>query len=125
MTTNLDSLKERDVYSLLLFCLYKLQEIPEYSSLSELVYVMDKSNFLNLCEYFGGQTLRIPTINEVESLMYSLLLYQYVNIDHIPYNKAIDIIGKESHELREVKKNYRNLCKVLENYTFTARDNND
>lgn len=125
MTTNLDSLKERDVYSLLLFCLYKLQEIPEYSSLSELVYVMDKNNFLNLCEYFGGQTIRIPTINEVESLMYSLLLYQYVNIDHIPYNKAIDIIGKESHELREVKKNYRNLCKVLENYTFKARDNND
>lgn len=125
MTTNLDSLKERDVYSLLLFCLYKLQEIPEYSSLSELVYVMDKSNFLNLCEYFGGQTVKIPTINEVESLMYSLLLYQYVNIDHIPYKKAIDIIGKESHELREVKKNYRNLCKVLENYTFIARDDND
>ena len=63
INSNLNTLKERDVYSLLLFCLYKLSDIPEYSSLSELVYVMDKKNFLNFCEYFGGQTIKVPTID--------------------------------------------------------------
>lgn len=26
----------------------------EYSSLSELAYILDKDNLLNLCEFFGG-----------------------------------------------------------------------
>ena len=118
---NIACLKERDIYSLLLFCLYKLSDVPEYSSISELVYIMDKSNFLNLCEYFGGQTITIPTIEELESLLYSLLLYQYVNIDNMPYDKAIELIGHESSELRQVKKNYKKLCEVLENYSIKPR----
>ena len=122
VTTNLNNLKERDVYSLLLFCLYKLSDIPEYSSLSELVYVMDKNNFLNFCEYFGGQTIKVPTIEELDALMYSLLLYQYVKIDKIPYEKALTLIGHESKELRAVKKNYRKLCEVLQKYSIKPRE---
>ena len=123
INSNLNTLKERDVYSLLLFCLYKLSDIPEYSSLSELVYVMDKKNFLNFCEYFGGQTLKVPTIEELNSLMYSLLLYQYVKIDKIPYDEALVLIGHESKELRAVKKNYRHLCDVLQKYSIKPREN--
>lgn len=119
--SRLNTLKERDVYSLLLFCLYKLSDIPEYSSISELIYVMDKPNFLSLCEYFGGQTIRIPKIEELHSLMYALLLYQYVKIDNIPYDEAISMIGHTSSERREVKHNYVELCKVLKNYTFKSR----
>ena len=119
---DLSCLKERDVYSLLLFCLYRLSDIPEYSSISELVYVMDKKNFLNFCEFFGGQTIKVPTIGEVQALMYSLLLYQYVKIDNIPYEKAIELIGHKSTELREVKKNYKKLCEVLEKYSIVTRD---
>ena len=122
ITTNLNNLKERDIYSLLLFCLYKLSDIPEYSSLSELVYVMDKQNFLNFCEYFGGQTIKVPTIDELNALMYSLLLYQYVKIDKVPYEKALTLIGHESKELRAVKKNYRVLCDILQKYSITPRE---
>ena len=123
IATNLNNLKERDVYSLLLFCLYKLSDIPEYSSISELVYVMDKQNFLNFCEYFGGQTIKVPTIDELDALMYSLLLYQYVKIDKIPYDMALTLIGHESKELRAVKKNYRKLCEVLQQYSIKSREN--
>lgn len=122
VAANLNNLKERDVYSLLLFCLYKLSDIPEYSSLSELVYVMDKNDFLNFCEYFGGQTIKVPTIEELDALMYSLLLYQYVKIDKIPYEKALTLIGHESKELRAVKKNYRKLCEVLQKYSIKSRE---
>lgn len=119
--SGLDNLKERDLYSLSLFCLYKLIPVPEYSSLSELVYILDKPNFLNLCEYFGGQTIKIPTIEELQNTVYSLLLYQYVKIEHMDYDKALELIGHESKDLRAVKANYRKLTEVLENYSFTPR----
>ena len=117
----LSNLKQRDVYSLSLFCLYRLIGTPEYSSISELAYVLDKDNLLNLCEYFGGQTITIPTISEFENLIYSLLLYQYVKIEHIPYDEAIELIGHQSKDLREVKANYRKLSEILENYSFRVR----
>lgn len=69
------SVKELDIYSLILFALFKLRDIPDYLVLSELVYILDKDSLLKLCEYFGGTTIHIPTIDELESLLYSLLLY--------------------------------------------------
>lgn len=83
---------------------------------------MDKENLLNLCEYFGGQTIRIPTTTELESLVYSLLLYQYVKIEKMDYDEAIKLIGHESKDLRAVKSNYRKLVDVLQNYTFQTRE---
>jgi hypothetical protein len=70
--TELNNLKNMDIYSLLLFTLYQCRKSDEYSSLSELAYILDKQNLLNLCEYFGGLTIQIPTIDELESLLNSL-----------------------------------------------------
>ena len=111
-----------DFYSILLFALYKMNDVPEYSSLSQLAYVLDQDNFLNLCEYFGGQTITIPTIQEMESLIYSLLLYQYIKIDGMDYEEALELIGHRSCELRQVKKKYNSLCKVLEKYSFVSQE---
>ena len=119
---NIENLKQTDFYSLLLFSLFKMTEVPEYSSLSQLAYVLDKDNLLNLCEYFGGQTITIPTTKELESLVYSLLLYQYVKIDKMDYEEAIELIGHESCELRQVKKRYHALCKVMDKYTFIPQE---
>ena len=74
----LEKLKAPDLWSLMLFVLYKVRDIPEYSSLSELAYVLDEKNMLRLCEYFGGTTITIPTIDEMEKMIYGLLLYYYV-----------------------------------------------
>ena len=117
----ISALKERDFYSLILFSLFKLKDIPEYASLSELAYVLDKDNLLKLCEYFGGMTIQIPTIQELENLVYTLVLYQYVNIDNIPYDSAIKLIGYKSSDLRKVKTDYHKLCEILDKYEFKSR----
>ena len=88
-TTELDNLRTKDIYSLILFALFKLKDLPEYSALSELAYILDKENLLKLCEFFGGMTITIPTMQELESIVYSLVLYQYVNIDGMEYNDAV------------------------------------
>lgn len=115
------SLKERDLYSLSLFSLYKLHNIKEYSSLSELPYVLDKTNLINLCEFFGGQTITIPTIDELQDLVYALLLYQYVKIEGKDYKESLELIGHDTHDLRHVKSIYYKLLEVLDKYTFDLR----
>lgn len=114
--------KDIDIYSLSMFALYKLSEIPEYTAISELPYVLDEDNMLKLCQYFGGRVIKIPTVEELHSLMYLLLLYQYVNIDGMSYDKAVELIGYESTSLRKVKSAYIKLCKVLKNYEIKPRD---
>ena len=102
---DLAKLNEVDSYSLILFVLYKLREVPEYAAISELAYVLDKDNLLKLCEYFGGLTIKIPTIEELEEIVHSLLLYQYVNIDNMSFEEALMLLGKRTTDIRVVKRN--------------------
>lgn len=117
----LSNLKELDIWSLMLFVLFKVKDIPEYSSISELAYVLDKKNMLKLCEYFGGSTLRIPTIEELEVLIYGLLLYQYVEIENIPYETALELVVRNTTDIKAVRSCYVKLREVLEQYQFTSR----
>ena len=118
---NLLTLKETDMWSLILFALYKIKDLPEMSTISELAYILDKDNMLKLCEYFGGLTITIPTIDELENLVYALVLFQYVNLDKMLYDDAIKLIGKDSLNLRAVKATYTSLCSILSNYEFKGR----
>ena len=122
--TELDNLRTKDIYSLILFALFKLKDLPEYSSLSELAYILDKENLLKLCEFFGGMTITIPTMQELESIVYSLVLYQYVNIDGMEYNDAVQLLGKKSCDLRTVKSAYVKLVAILDKYDFNKRCEN-
>lgn len=78
---NLNTLHLSDIYSLMLFITYKLQDTPEYAVMSELCYLLDGSNLTRLLTYFAGRTIKIPTAEEFATLANALLLYQYVNIN--------------------------------------------
>ena len=119
---DLTVLKDVDRYSLSMFTLYKLTDVPEYSAISELAYILDRENMLKFCEYFGGSTIKVPTVEELHSIMALLLLYQYVNIEGKEYQEAIRLSGYESKDLRKVKSIYTKLCKVLENYDIKTRN---
>ena len=79
--SKLDSLHLSDIYSLILFVMYKIQDIPEYAMLSELCYLLDGANLTRLLTYFAGKTITIPTEDEFANMSKALLLYQYVNIE--------------------------------------------
>lgn len=111
---NLQTLKDTDIYSVVMFALYKIMDVPEYAQTSQLQYVLDKKNLLNLCEYFGGRTIKIPTIDEIETLVYSLVLYQFVNIDKMSLDDAVKLLNCENTS--KVRYQYRKMCKVLDKY---------
>lgn len=115
---NIDNLKQQDIYSFLLFVLYRLTGVNEYSSLSELAYVLDKKNFLNICEFFGGQTITIPTIEDIENLTYSFLIYQYVNIDGMAFRDALAKLPANVENISNIKSTYKTMCEALKDYNF-------
>lgn len=120
--TELKKLKEIDIWSLMLFVLYNFQKIPEYSTLSELAYIVDEKTLLKLCEYFGGQTITIPTIDQLEETIYAMLLYQYTDIEHIPFEEALLLLRVNKNQEKSIKNCYKTLKYVLSNYEITPRD---
>lgn len=118
--TKIDNLNSEDIYSLLLFTLFKLTEVPEYSTLSELIYILDKQSFLTLCKYFGGMTIKIPTLNDLQCLLYSLHIYEEVTS-----GKELDDVIKSlnlSHKkVKFIKKYYNKLLEVMQEYEFVKR----
>lgn len=117
----LEKLQVADIYSLILFALFKIREIPEYSSLSELAFVLDKENLLKLFEYFGGLTIRIPTVEEMESLVYSLLTYQLVDIEGKDIEDALKMFTHKVQNIKQIESDYYELREVLNKYEFKSR----
>lgn len=115
-------LKRLDIWSLMLFVLYNFQNIPEYASISELAYVLDEKNFLKLCEYFGGQTIKIPTVDELELTIYAMLLYQYIDVEHIKETEAIKLLRVDSFKEKGIKATYASLKKTLSMYRIAPRE---
>lgn len=120
----LSKLTKPDIYSLMLFVLFKLKDTNEYSSLSQLSYILDKDSLLKLCEFYGGTTIAIPTIEDLEAVFNALLLYQEVNIEKQDFDKMIDKRDLQRPEKRKLLDCYDVVVDVLKNYDFNSgRDN--
>ena len=117
--TNLDNLHLSDVYSLMLFVLYKVQDIPDYATLSELCYLLDGSNINRLFTYFAGQTVTFPTREEMSILSNALLLYQYVQIDGMTYTDGAEkLTGLTNSQRKQVLDLYLKLLPVMLEYNI-------
>ena len=114
---NLNTLHLSDVYSLMLFCLFKVQEIPEYAVLSELCYLLDGSNLTRLMTYFAGKTVTFPSEKEFAILTNALLLYQYVNVDMMTLTDAVkklgDLTAKQKDDIMNL---YLQIIPVIKQY---------
>ena len=118
--TELDKLTQSDVYSLMLFALYKSNNIPEYSGLSELAYILDKESLLKMCEFYGGLTITIPTIEELEKMLNSLLVYQLVDIENQPLEETLLKLKNKNEHLSNLEKDYFRIKELLRDYKFNS-----
>lgn len=109
-------LKKQDIYTLMLFYLFKLQGNPKYSTLSELIYLLGEDDFLKLCEYFGGMTIQIPQVEELEVLVDALLLYQYIKVEGRTESEAYKMIHSHPSIKTKSKKMYNSLESLMDNY---------
>ena len=116
---NLNALHLSDIYSLMLFILFKVQEIPEYAVVSELCYLLDGANMTRLLTYFAGKTVTFPTEAELAIVTNALLMYQYINIDGETFtsaqNKLGDLTNKEKERVTEL---YVQLLPIMKQYNI-------
>ena len=116
--SSLEALSSTDVYSLIMFALYKMKDITEYSTLSELVYLLDKDSLFNLLECFGGTTIRIPTVKELKVVVNALLLHQLVNIEMKSMQDAFEMLDTKEFHYNDILETYEKICSILANYNF-------
>ena len=115
-----DALKQVDVYSMILFALYKLKETPDYSTLSELAYVLDEKSLFKFLEYFGGLTITVPKLEDFKLICKALILYQRVNLEGQSLNKELKAISEKGlYKIDAVRHAYEVVCEVLLNYEFS------
>lgn len=119
LTKSLDNLHLSDVYSLMLFVLYKMQEIPDYATLSELCYLLDGSNLNRLLTYFAGQTITFPTREELSLVTNALLLYQYTQVDGLTFddahNKLLDLTAAQHRKVTDI---YLKILPIMADYNI-------
>jgi hypothetical protein len=116
---NLNALHLSDIYSLMLFVLFKVQDIPEYAVTSELCYLLDGANMTRLLTYFAGKTITFPTESEMKVVTNALLMYQYINIDGDTFtaaqNKLEKLTKKEKDSVTEL---YVQLLPIMKQYNI-------
>jgi hypothetical protein len=116
---NLNNLHLSDIYSLMLFILFKVQEIPEYAVTSELCYLLDGANMTRLLTYFAGRTVTFPTEAEMTTVTNALLMYQYINIDGETFTAAQNKLGKlTKKEQDSVTELYVQILPIMKQYNI-------
>lgn len=119
VTAALNSMNKDDIYSLMLFTLYKMRDIPDYLTLSELCYVIDGDNLSRFLSYFGGMTITIPTLKDMRLVLQGLMLYQYVNIEGGSFEDGLKATVGEEFSPDEIKEIYTKIVEVVSNYEFS------
>lgn len=118
---NVSLLKEDDVFSMALFTLYALKNDEKYSSLSELAYLLDKKSLLNLLEYYGGQTITIPTSKDLEQVVSALSMHLKVHAQGMSEEDAIESLGVPRSQRDVILATYARVENVLRTYAFAGR----
>lgn len=122
ITNLLANFKKQDVYAVLCAYLFELRELPEYSTLCELAYLTDVNSFVRLMKYYEGQTIKIPTREEFQSAIRTLLLRQYYEVEQRPWKESLQLAGFQSSEGRAAQNRLNKLKEAISNYNYGNRD---
>lgn len=114
----LEELDKKDIYSLILFSLYKLKDCPEYSTLSELIYILDNENFIKFINYYGGKTIKVPTINDLSVLIHALMVFERLNNTNVDIDTILKELAISKKEKKEILESIQIIQETLANYDF-------
>ena len=103
MNNELSSTEELD-FQYLLQLLPPLENTPEFANLPELFSIIGAKSLIKLCKYAGGETIRIPTLEQLCRDIEALQWYYDV---YIKKSKSSSEIPLELVELEsKIKQTY-------------------
>lgn len=100
-------------FAYLLELMGPLHEVGSYAWLPELFAIVGHESLINLCRYAGGETITIPTLEELEVSIAALQRFYDIQIAHrevkLPKSK-------------KVQKLYHRICEIYNARTSDVRD---
>ena len=109
------NLNEQQDFSYILQLMMPLYDEKEYACLPELFTILDYKKVIELCKYAGGETIKIPTLEELSVAIESLQWFYDVFIAN---NKSYQDIPQEYRDkVLKIKKVYnsRDKLEMVEN----------
>ena len=85
---DLSFLDKKDTYSFLMSAIYASKADDNYQLLSDLIYALDNDSFINFLSLFEGQTITIPSIQELTEMIKALAILAYKDIDKLPLDEV-------------------------------------
>ena len=82
-----------DIYYMALALLHVLRDEGSYTDISRLALILDEENFDRLIDNCGGMTITIPTREEVDISLKSLIYYQLTSMHHLSNKEALEKSG--------------------------------
>ena len=102
MPSDIPTSEELD-FQYLLQLLPPLEDTPEFANLPELFSIIGAKNLITLCKYAGGETITIPTLEQLCRDIEALQWYYDVYIKRTKLSSDIPIDLKELvAKIREV-----------------------
>lgn len=90
----IDNIKDTsDLYYLSLMVISS--RLGDKSLLPELIFLLNEDSLNKLIYYFGGETIRVPTVSELRDYLYGILIYYYFDIEGLNWYSAINKMGLE------------------------------
>ena len=114
----LEELDKQDIYSLILFTLYKLKDVSEYSVLSELIYILDDKSFARFLSYFEGQTIKVPKINDLKNIINALLFYERKSNTKLSDEEIFNDLGVSEEDRSTLYETINLISEIIKDYDF-------
>ena len=89
----------------LLELLPALHNVPQFAWLPELFSIIGHERLLKLCKYAGGETIRIPTLDELTSSIDALQWYYDVHIKKTKNSEDVPM---------ELLNSYLTICEIYD-----------
>jgi len=104
-------------FSLILFLLYKMQNNPQYATLSELPFIVSGDNLLQFLDYYGGKTISVPTKEEFLTVISALSILQRSHFQKVEYEDFAKLC-ENGEKQNEIYKCYCEICEIFSQYDF-------
>ena len=106
----------------MLSLLYDLRKVKEYATISELCYTLDIDSFMKLIDTFGGQTVTVPTKQELAELIQVVRLFEYFEVEGRPWKESVQRAGLNSSEGKKAANKLSALKETMKKYKFGNRE---
>lgn len=111
-------LDKEDTYSMALLMLYASSDNPRFSTLSELVYLLDSNSFKNFIKYYEGQTIQVPTAKEIQDSLRLLILFQHSKVEKMEWHEALRESGFSQEESISARTKLGMMCDNIRKYHY-------